>query len=139
MLMNMKKIFLFFLFTLFISQPILAQKELYNCTDIDFGGFNYDGNNYKLVLYNLEQFDLFIDASNRVVESNHLFIGEPVCLDSFNLAYLTCSTTYGETLMFNLSSFDYSFSSIFGHTADEPSDSGYQDPLSVRFGTCRKL
>ncbi len=124
----------------FICGSLLAQEELFTCTDIDSGGFYYNGSEYKLTLFNLGQFDIKIDFDNRTIESPDLLFEQAYCLDnSKNLALLTCSNRYGQTFMINALNYEFTYSTIFGHVGDGPSDSGYADSIGVRFGTCREI
>ena len=124
----------------FICGSLVAQEELFTCTDIDSGGFYYNGSEYKLTLFNLSQFDIKIDFDNRTIESPDLLFEQAYCLDnSKNLALLTCSNRYGQTFMINALNYEFTYSTIFGHVGDGPSDSGYADSIGVRFGTCREI
>ena len=135
----MKNKIIILIFTLFINN-LSAKEALFTCTDIDSGGFYYNGSEYKLTLFNLGQFDIKIDFNNRTIESPDLLFEQAYCLDnSKNLALLTCSNRYGQTFMINALNYEFTYSTIFGHVGDGPSDSGYADSIGVRFGTCREI
>ena len=135
----MKNKIMILIFTLFINN-LSAKEALFTCTDIDSGGFYYNGSEYKLTLFNLSQFDIKIDFDNRTIESSDLLFEQAYCLDnSKNLALLTCSNRYGQTFMINALNYEFTYSTIFGHVGDGPSDSGYADSIGVRFGTCREI
>ena len=135
----MKNKIMILIFTLFINN-LSAKEALFTCTDIDSGGFYYNGSEYKLSLFNLGQFDIKIDFDNRTIESPDLLFEQAYCLDnSKNLALLTCSNRYGQTFMINALNYEFTYSTIFGHVGDGPSDSGYADSIGVRFGTCREI
>lgn len=127
---------------LFFCRSLYAQEELFTCTDIDSGGFYYNGSEYQLTLFNLGQFDMKIDFENNSLQSDspNMFFAEPNCLDnSENLAYMTCASRYGETFMINRMNLEFTYSAIFGHVGDGPSDNGYADSIGVRFGICKKV
>ena len=131
-----------FVIFLFVCRSLYAQEELYTCTDIDSGGFYYNGSEYQLTLFNLGQFNMKIDFRKITLfkVTLQIFFAEPNCLDnSENLAYMTCASRYGETFMINRMNLEFTYSTIFGHVGDGPSDSGYADSIGVRFGTCRKV
>ena len=136
---------LFSLFFLFIPTFVTASEENFICSDIDFGGFYYDGSKYKLTLFNLETFEIKVDFINRSFESEELGIikgdlSEVTCLDnSINLAYLNCTNRYGQTFMMNTQNYEFTYSHIFGHVGDGPSVDNYADSIGVRFGTCKKI
>ncbi len=69
---------------LFVCQSLYAQEELFTCTDIDSGGFYYNGSEYQLTLFNLGQFDMKIDFENNSLQSDspNMFFAEPNCLDN---------------------------------------------------------
>ena len=124
------------------SNLLIAQEQSYTCTDIDHGGFYYNGSEYQLTLFNLGQFDMKIDFENNSLQSDspNIFFAEPNCLDnSENLVYMTCASRYGETFMINRMNLEFTYSMIFGHVGDGPSDSGYADSIGVRFGVCKKV
>lgn len=127
---------------LFFCRSLYAQEELFTCTDIDSGGFYYNGSEYQLTLFNLGQFDMKIDFENNSLQSDspNMFFAEPNLLDnSENLAYMTCASRYGETFMINRMNLEFTYSAIFGHVGDGPSDSCYADSIGVRFGICKKV
>ena len=135
----MKNKIMIIIFTLCINN-LLAKEILFTCTDLDSGGFHYNGSEYQLTLFNLGQFDIKIDFNNRTIDSPDLLYEQVFCLDnSKNLALLTCGNRYGQTFMINTLNYDFTYSTIFGHVGDGPSDSGYADSIGVRFGTCRKV
>ena len=135
----MKNKIMIIIFTLCINN-LLAKEILFTCTDLDSGGFHYNGSEYQLTLFNLGQFDIKIDFNNRTIDSPDLLYEQVFCLDnSKNLALLTCSNRYGQTFMINTLNYDFTYSTIFGHVGDGSSDSGYADSIGVRFGTCRKV
>ena len=135
------KIFKFFIvFLMLISSSLFAKEQSYICIDIDNGGFYYNGSGYQLTLFELDKFIIKIDFDNKFIRSDHpnLFLAEPICLDSMNLAYLTCASRYGETFMINRMNLEFTYSSIFGHVGDGPNSEGYADPIGIRFGVCRQ-
>lgn len=124
------------------SAGLYAQEQTYTCTDIDFGGFYYNGSEYQLSLFNLDQFDMNIDFENNSLQSDspYIFLAEPYCLDnSQNLAYMTCASRYGETFMINRMNLEFTYSTIFGHVGDGPNSEGYADSIGVRYGICKKV
>ena len=137
--------FIVCLVILLLSSLTYASEEKFICSDIDSAGFNYDGNNYKITLFNLQTFEIIIDINNRLLDAPDLMMPkgdslEGICLDnSNNLALLTCTNVYGQTFMFNTINYEFSYSSIYGHVGDDPDSTGYADSLGVRFGVCKKL
>ena len=59
--------FIICLVILLLSSLTYASEEKFICSDIDSGGFNYDGNNYKITLFNLQTFEIIIDINNNKI------------------------------------------------------------------------
>ena len=126
-----------------MSSKLFAKEELYRCIDYDIGGFHYMGDDYKLILFNQESFEINIDIDNNEIRSEDLgmpsFDAENLtpnfCHDNTNnLAYLTCSNRLGQIFMFNTLNNEFTWASIFGHVADQAGDS-----LVLRYGICERL
>jgi len=126
-----------------VSFKLFAMEELYRCIDYDIGGFHYMEDDYKLILFKQESFEIYIDIDNNEIRSEDLgmpsFDSENIapnfCHDNTNnLAYLTCSNRYGQIFMFNTLNNEFTWASIFGHVADHAGDS-----LVLRYGICERL
>ncbi len=128
------------LLLIFFIKILHAQEELYICSDIDSGGFFYNGESYQITLFNLSQFEIKIDFINKTIDSPSLLYEDAICLDNTkNLSLLTCSNRYGQTFMINTLNLDFTYSNIFGHVGDGPSSDGYADSIGVRYGSCNKV
>ena len=72
---------------LFFCRSLYAQEELFTCTDIDSGGFYYNGSEYQLTLFNLGQFDMKIDFENNsnVLNITHVNSDKELLINTLNL------------------------------------------------------